>query len=148
VNWIADLQDPWTDIYYYNQLCHSRLSAAIDAGYERRVLENADHVITVSDSIRELFSNKSRKLEPEKILVVPNGYDEDDFMDIIESEGVPFSYLYGTINDEYPLVISSSDGKDFSDGRQILLRFVSKIAPRQSENKVNQRIRTVLSHVP
>jgi glycosyltransferase involved in cell wall biosynthesis len=132
VNWIADLQDPWTDIYYYNQLCHSWLSAAVDAGYERRVLENADHIITVSDSIRELFRNKSRKIDPEKILVVPNGYDEDDFMEKIESRGEPFVISYtGTINDEYyPLdPFLQTMERISADGRQIQLRFVGKIAP-------------------
>jgi glycosyltransferase involved in cell wall biosynthesis len=132
LNWIADLQDPWTDIYYYNQLCHSWLSAAVDAGYERRVLENADHIITVSDSIRELFRNKSRKIDPEKILVVPNGYDEVDFMEEIDSGSGPFVISYtGTINDEYyPLdPFLHAMERISADGRQILLRLVGKIAP-------------------
>jgi glycosyltransferase involved in cell wall biosynthesis len=132
VNWIADLQDPWTDIYYYNQLCHSWLSASIDAGYERSVLENADYIVTVSDSIKELFRNKSRKIDPRKVLVVPNGYDEDDFRESSEPETEPFIISYtGTINDAYyPLdrflhVISTIS----AEGRRIQLRFVGKVAP-------------------
>ena len=132
VNWIADLQDPWTDIYYYNQLCHSWLSASIDAGYERRVLENADYVVTVSDSIRELFRNKSRRIDPKKVLVVPNGYDEDDFRNGSEPGNEPFVISYtGTINDEYyPLdPFLQALEKISADGHNILLRFVGKIAP-------------------
>lgn len=132
VNWIADLQDPWTDIYYYDQLCHSWLSAAIDAGYERRVLEKADHIVTVSDSIRELFRNKSQKIDPGKILVVPNGYDEEDFMEGTESEGESFVISYtGTINDEYyPLEPFLHVMERISvNNRNILIRFVGKVAP-------------------
>ena len=132
VNWIADLQDPWTDIYYYNQLCHSWLSASIDAGYERRVLENADYVVTVSDSIRNLFSNKSRKIDLRKVLVVPNGYDEDDFRDSSEPGTDPFVISYtGTINDEYyPLDPFLHVMERISaGGRKIKLRFVGKVAP-------------------
>jgi glycosyltransferase involved in cell wall biosynthesis len=132
VNWIADLQDPWTDIYYYNQLCHSWFSAAIDRGYERRVLEYADHVITVSDSIRELFKSKSRKIDPGKIRVVPNGYDEDDFIENVEVVTDPFVISYtGTINDDYYPLDSLLHVMEriSADGRKILLRFVGKIAP-------------------
>ena len=30
INWIADLRDPWTDIYYYNQFYPTLLSRTID----------------------------------------------------------------------------------------------------------------------
>jgi len=153
VNWIADLQDPWTDIYYYDQLCHSWLSAAIDAGYERRVLENADYVITVSDSIRELFISKSRKIDPGKILVVPNGYDEDDFRDNMETGTESFVISYtGTINDEYyPLDPFLHVMERISaEGRKILLRFVGKIAPVALQKIISAKgIRTeFIDYVP
>jgi glycosyltransferase involved in cell wall biosynthesis len=132
LNWIADLQDPWTDIYYYNKLYHSKISAAIDAGYERRVLENADYVITVSDSIRDIFKVKSRKINPEKIIVVPNGFDENDFKEKPEVGTVPFVISYtGTLNDDYYPLDSflQSVEKIATEGRKILLRFVGKVSP-------------------
>jgi glycosyltransferase involved in cell wall biosynthesis len=132
LNWIADLQDPWTDIYYYNQLYHSRISAAIDARYERVVLEHADIVITVSEAIRDIFINKSPKINPEKILVIPNGYDADDFADKQETGKEPFVISYtGTINDDYyPMdLFLKVVEKIAADGKRILLRFIGKVAP-------------------
>lgn len=79
IPWIADLRDPWTDIYYYSQMSHTSLAKKIDAGYERDVLENADKVITVSHRIRETLAAKSSAIDPSKIVVIPNGYDEADF---------------------------------------------------------------------
>ena len=38
IKWIADLRDPWTDIYYYKQFYPTLLSKRIDAGYEKRFL--------------------------------------------------------------------------------------------------------------
>jgi len=78
--WISDLRDPWTDIYFYKQLYHTKLARIIDAYFERKVLENSDAVIVVSDSIKKLFKNKSDKVFENKIYVIPNGFDEDDFL--------------------------------------------------------------------
>ena len=58
IKWIADLRDPWTDIYYYNQFYPTFLSKAIDSGFERKVLEKADKIITVGESLKELFISK------------------------------------------------------------------------------------------
>ncbi len=79
IRWIADMRDPWTDIYYYHDLLHTKYAAKRDAVYERQVLENADEVISVSDPINKLFLAKSEKLRAEKFHVIPNGFDRDDF---------------------------------------------------------------------
>jgi glycosyltransferase involved in cell wall biosynthesis len=133
IKWIADLQDPWTDIYYYNQLYHSKISAAIDSCYERRVLENADYIITVSEAIRRIFIAKSKQINPGNIIVVPNGYDEDDFKGEQTSNKGSFIITYtGTINDDYYPVDSflAATQKIASQGKEILLRFVGKVSPK------------------
>ena len=53
--WIADLRDPWTDIYYYNQFKHTALARKIDQKYEREVVENADLLITVSEDVKRIL---------------------------------------------------------------------------------------------
>lgn len=144
VKWIADLQDPWTDIYYYGQLYHSAVSAAIDARYERRVLENADYVITVSDSIRDIFKSKSGKIDPDKVMVVPNGFDEEDFREKQDSQPEPFTISYvGTLNEDYyPLdsFLQAVEGVT-ATSRKILLRFVGKVSPpAMKQIRANQGI--------
>lgn len=79
INWIADLRDPWTDIYYYNEFNHLKFAKDKDAKYEKEVLEEADKIITVGKSLKELFIGKSDKINPDKIFVIPNGFDDDDF---------------------------------------------------------------------
>lgn len=79
VEWIADFRDPWTDIYYYNLLNHSKQSAKKDAKMELRVLKGTDKIITVSNGFKQLFLNKSTDINPDKISVLPNGYEEKYF---------------------------------------------------------------------
>ncbi len=79
INWIADLRDPWTDIYFYNEFHHLNFAKKRDLKYESEVLENADDIITVGKSLKELFIKKSDRIEPDKIHIIPNGFDEEDF---------------------------------------------------------------------
>lgn len=102
LKWIADLRDPWTDIYYYQDLNHTVLAQKLDATYEREVLEHADAILVVSDDIKRLFLNKSATLNPDKIHVIPNGYDEDDFVHPSQPSEQEFIITYtGTITEAY-----------------------------------------------
>ncbi|MGB8491633.1 MAG: glycosyltransferase, partial [Bacteroidales bacterium] len=74
IRWIADLRDPWTDIYYYDQFHPTRFSKWIDINFEKRVLRSADLIITVGKSLKELFASKIAG-QKDKIEIVPNGYD-------------------------------------------------------------------------
>ena len=78
IKWVADLRDPWTDIYYNKELYQTTLAKLYNAYLERKVLENADQVITVSDDCRRNFESKTNRSIP--IKVIPNGYDETDFL--------------------------------------------------------------------
>ncbi|WP_020568347.1 glycosyltransferase family 4 protein [Neolewinella persica] len=103
IRWIADFRDPWTDIYFYNLLRHSRLSAAIDKRIELKVLRKADQLITAWQGIKTLFLQHVPERNPNDILVIPNGYDDRDFAGPI---GIPpftaFTIAYtGSISDQY-----------------------------------------------
>ena len=79
LRWLADLRDPWTDIYYRAELNQLAPARWLDARYERQVLEQADVVLTTSADTKRLFLGKSAKLRDSKFHVLPNGYDESDF---------------------------------------------------------------------
>ena len=105
VHWIADLRDPWTDIYYYKKMNHTVLAKKIDARYEKDVLEKADKIVVVSDFIKNMFIQKSSKINPAKIYVIPNGYDEEDFKDvnpILNKTTLTIAYN-GTLSNDYPI---------------------------------------------
>ena len=77
LKWVADLRDPWTDIYYNQDLYPTRWAQERNLCYERSVLLGADQIITVSEECRRLFAQKADVAE--KIAVIPNGYDTKDF---------------------------------------------------------------------
>ena len=103
IPWIADMRDPWTDIYYYKKLLHTRIAKRIDKNYEKKVLENADKVVVVSESIRRSFIQKSKLIKQENIVVIPNGFDEKDFENKtpIQSENKFIITYTGTIAESY-----------------------------------------------
>lgn len=79
-HWIADIRDPWTDIYYYDKLLLTPLAKQKDLTYEKTVLNSADQVIVVSEDMRRLFSEKMN--DASRITVIPNGFDQEDFNDL------------------------------------------------------------------
>jgi glycosyltransferase involved in cell wall biosynthesis len=103
IRWIADLRDPWTDIYYYKEFFPTCLSKYIDSTYEKRVLNNADRIITVGRSLRDSFISKV-PASASKIGIITNGYDSDDFEGLSSSEPSVFTISYtGTLSDKYPV---------------------------------------------
>lgn len=102
ITWISDLRDPWTDIYYYSILKHTGISKRIDENLEKSVLINADTILTVSSGLKELFINKSKKIDPDKIHILPNGYDPDDFKEANKENKDKFTICYtGTMSEQY-----------------------------------------------
>ncbi|MFK8164666.1 MAG: glycosyltransferase family 4 protein [Lewinella sp.] len=103
IRWIADFRDPWTDIYFYGLLRHSRLSAALDKRLELKVLRNADRLITVSEGVRKLLMSHVPERNADDMVVVPNGYDARDFAGPIALPPFnKFTIAYtGTMSDQY-----------------------------------------------
>lgn len=102
IKWIADLRDPWTGIYYYKSFYPTILSRAIDSSYERRTIKLADHITTVGNSLRKSFI-KVTSLPPERISVIHNGYDENDFRDLdVQAPIIPTITYTGTLSEQYP----------------------------------------------
>jgi glycosyltransferase involved in cell wall biosynthesis len=134
LKWIADLRDPWTDIYYYDQFYPTFISKRIDSDFECRVLRSADRIITVGKSLKALFAKKYTGIDG-KVEVIPNGFDEDDFaaMKPVTPDEFTISYI-GTLSDAYP----SGGFLDalqslYARGRTCKLRFIGTISPNQKK---------------
>ena len=103
IKWIADLRDPWTDIYYYDKFYPTFLSKFIDKRFEKIVLKDADTIITVGESLKRLFSKKVRDISG-KVTVITNGYDEEDFEGADAKKPGEFTISYiGTLSGAYPV---------------------------------------------
>jgi glycosyltransferase involved in cell wall biosynthesis len=129
IKWVADLRDPWTDIYYYDQFYPTWFSKKIDGCYERSVLKNADRVITVGYRLKELFSKKTPGIET-KTDVIMNGFDESDFKEIIRSEPSMFTVTYvGTLSHKYPIAgFLGALSELKKDNFDIVFKIVGKIS--------------------
>jgi len=79
LKWIADFRDPWTDIYYYDDLLHTKRSKAKDLKLEKVVLNKSDLVLAVCPSNQKLLAQKLPKEQRGKIKLITNGFDEEDF---------------------------------------------------------------------
>ncbi|NOX89796.1 MAG: glycosyltransferase family 4 protein [Calditrichaeota bacterium] len=80
LKWVADFRDPWTDIYYYDAVPKNRFVKAFESNLEQAVLNKADCVVTVSKYIAEMLAEKM--VQPDKLQIISNGFDEDDFKGI------------------------------------------------------------------
>jgi glycosyltransferase involved in cell wall biosynthesis len=134
IKWIADLRDPWTGIYYYEQFFPTFISKRIDSSFEKSVLKKADRLITIGSSLKTSFS----LIEPgisDKTEVITNGYDADDFSGSNKSSPAVFTISYiGTLSDTYPINGFMDAIVLFREtGHLVNLRFVGTVSQKQKE---------------
>jgi glycosyltransferase involved in cell wall biosynthesis len=152
IKWIADLRDPWTDIYYYNQFYPTLISKTIDKRFETSVLRNADKIITVGNSLKELFASKVNGISS-KIDVITNGYDEADFTAAQGIIPTRFTITYvGTLSDNYPVEGLLPALKTLHDsGIDFILRFVGTVSERTRnfiKSQIPEKLLVFLPYVP
>jgi glycosyltransferase involved in cell wall biosynthesis len=134
IKWIADLRDPWTDIYYYQQFYPTFLSKFIDSFLEKRILNRSDSIITVGTSLKTSFSLKVKGIN-NKINIITNGYDEDDFSGQISQSPSRYTISYiGTLSDVYP-INGFLDALDIfrKNGNDYILRFIGTVSQKQKD---------------
>ena len=103
LTWIADLRDPWTEIYYNKKLYRTPFAKKKDYKLEQACLKNADKIFVVSEDIKRNFAVNRREII-DKIHVIPNGFDESDFSNLKSfdsSNSKTISYV-GNIGELYP----------------------------------------------
>jgi len=102
--WVADFRDPWTDRFYYEESKRLRITKILDLLLEKSVLNNADILITVSDSISKLMSAYLENNKKFKIIM--NGYDESDFVELVRKKNedtISISYIGNMSKSQNPI---------------------------------------------
>ena len=104
LKWLADLRDPWTEIYYNKLLFRTNWAKKIDYRHEQACLQNADTLIVVSEDIKRRFG-EARETILEKIHVIPNGFDEEDFSkeQTKNDTGIKYISYVGNLGLQYPI---------------------------------------------
>ncbi len=87
LHWLADLRDPWTEIYYNQELFRTSFAKKKDYKLEQLCLKNADKIVVVSEDIKRHFGAKRKEIL-DKIHVIPNGFDETDFTNNLGQKNV------------------------------------------------------------
>ena len=103
LKWIADFRDPWTMIDFYKDLKLTRWADAIHRSQEAKVLKSADAIVTISPSCADDLEQIAQR----KIVVINNGYDEQDFSGVQPSPDSCFSIVHiGSMNkDRNPKIL-------------------------------------------
>ncbi|MEN8248036.1 MAG: glycosyltransferase [Bacteroidota bacterium] len=95
VSWMADFRDPWSNGDILNQIFSSGFAMRQHKKMERRVLLNADIVVTVGNRLAEDFKLLEQNA---KLSVVTNGFDHHDFPSKeIEKNNKQFNITYSGI---------------------------------------------------
>ncbi len=149
LHWIADLRDPWTDIYYYNRMYHSPMAKRLDRKKELEVLQNADKIIVVSKSIKELFASKIMEHQKDKFNIIPNGFDESDFNRRKVNANSKFVITYtGTIANNYHIEGFLKALIRFVEkhgGSKIKMQFVGRVTGKYLDIIENSILKTICS---
>ncbi|MGZ5282212.1 MAG: glycosyltransferase [Bacteroidia bacterium] len=92
--WIADFQDPWTQIDYFEKFMLTPYARNKHKRQEQEVLQTAERVVAVSKSWSEDFSMLGAK----NVAAITMGYDEDDLKGVkpIETDKFIISH-FGTL---------------------------------------------------
>ena len=91
IKWVADFRDPWMEIVHYQNVKRNAITKFIDGRLERSVLKNADVLVTISNDIVNLFKSK---VGDKNYSVIPNGFDETDFMQVDKKKNETFTIAY------------------------------------------------------
>jgi glycosyltransferase involved in cell wall biosynthesis len=128
IPWIADFRDPWTNIDFYSGLMLTRWADRKHRLLEKKVLQNADTVVSVGKSwAKELGELGDRNVE-----VITNGFDPEDFRPNKIEVGEKFSITHiGSMNKDrnHPLfweTLSHMANSDKSFAEKLEIRLVGK----------------------
>lgn len=148
VPFIIDYRDLWTEDYaqFGNKIVSNK-----ELNLELELLNSANHVITVTNSIGKVLSEKINN-NSEKITVITNGFDDDEFTIETETkENGKFSFGYiGVWKENYnPEQLIMSINK-LSDAQAIQVEFIGAGFDIEKVSKITKKNTTIecLGYIP
>ncbi len=129
IPWLADFQDPWTQVDYYTQLHIGRRADRIHRALEQEVFQTAKKITVASPSWKkDLESIGGRNVD-----VIYYGYDETDFAEFSAKEEDLFVIFHGGLlgADRNPetlfSVLSKLINKYPKIGSKVKLKFAGEV---------------------
>ena len=150
ISWIADFRDPWTDIDFYDKLKLTKWADKRHHALERSVFKNADKVVSVSWSWAHDYEQKGAK----DVEIITNGYDPDDFHNIIVSEETDNFTIcqFGSVNkdrnhDIFWRAISEVIDEDEEVGKKLKVLFIGSLDFSVSDSISKYKLDSVVEKV-
>jgi glycosyltransferase involved in cell wall biosynthesis len=84
---VVDFRDPWVGNPFH--VSHGRFLDWLMRSLERRIVASATYVSANTDPLHDDFLRRYPFLSPEKVVVLPNGYDLNDFSGLDTATGDP-----------------------------------------------------------
>jgi glycosyltransferase involved in cell wall biosynthesis len=154
--WISDYRDPWTQAYFYFK--RPAISRKLEEFIEKKLLMTASRVISINHRILEGLDEKYDVLEPEKRIIITNGYDPEDFEGVEPLVDNDFTVTYtGTINVRMSpapfldaVVQLCQEHPEFA--KKVRLNFIGRVGPdvadlfRDLQIKARVHLKSHLSH--
>ncbi len=78
--WVADYRDPWTQATFYPS--RPMIARRIDLALESSCIREAERNIVVGQTMVDEFRRRYGELDPERFVIIPNGFDPADFRGI------------------------------------------------------------------
>lgn len=75
IKWVADFRDPWTEIFYFNQMKLTSWARNKHLKLEQGVLNSADDIVVVTKEMQQSYQQRTNK----HVSLITNGFDPDDF---------------------------------------------------------------------
>ena len=141
--WICDLRDPWTDLYHYDKVKRFVLSDKINHSLEKKVLSEADKLITVSPYFTRRFNDKGNR---DDVIFIPNGFDHEDLTmqntdQIKEYRGKFLMSYVGNMSPNQNVQILWQVIKDFADANASFRDNFQLCLVGQIQNEIQASIR-------
>lgn len=96
LKWIADFRDPWSEWDLLDTFSLTNWARRQHRKLERKVLTNADEVITIAP----YHQQRLQALSHRKVQLITNGFDEDDFKNIQHRPTEKFTLRHIGVVDE------------------------------------------------
>ena len=78
--WIIDFRDPWDVEYLSRNKSNWRIKSELKL--RNRILLSADRIIANTEALRDKICLSNPSIDKKNIVVIPNGFDPDDFKNI------------------------------------------------------------------
>lgn len=146
---ILDFRDAWLEFPFLPY--KSKIKKKFVSYWEKKLTEFASLIITVDENIRNSLIKKYPQIS-NKVFVIPNGYDPDDFIVTDKPNIFTIAYL-GTIREErkpqnFLKAISELISKGMVQQKNIKVKFIGHIEDSYLSKIEKYKFVDILGHLP